>query len=35
DDPYVMVRDAATRDEGDDAATTSDSQPPGSPHYHL
>ncbi|GJS74814.1 hypothetical protein Tco_0707655 [Tanacetum coccineum] len=24
DDPYVMVRDAATRDEGDDAATTSD-----------
>ncbi|GJR83888.1 putative reverse transcriptase domain-containing protein [Tanacetum coccineum] len=38
DDPYVMVRDAATRDEGDDAATTSDpqpSQPPGSPRYHL
>ncbi|GJV93100.1 hypothetical protein Tco_1540913 [Tanacetum coccineum] len=38
DDPYVMVRDAATRNEGDDAATTSDpqpSQPPGSPHYHL
>ncbi|GJS74813.1 putative reverse transcriptase domain-containing protein [Tanacetum coccineum] len=39
DDPYVMVRDAATRDEGeDDAATTSDPQPshpPGSPHYHL
>ncbi|GKA59196.1 hypothetical protein Tco_0758509, partial [Tanacetum coccineum] len=38
DDPYVMVRDAAARDEGDDAATTSDpqsSQPPGSPHYHL
>ncbi|GJZ45180.1 hypothetical protein Tco_0592776, partial [Tanacetum coccineum] len=33
DDPYVMVRD-----EGDDAATTSDpqpSQPPGSPCYHL
>ncbi|GKA38993.1 hypothetical protein Tco_0731544 [Tanacetum coccineum] len=24
DDPYVMVRDAATRDEGDNAATTSD-----------
>ncbi|GJX94872.1 putative reverse transcriptase domain-containing protein [Tanacetum coccineum] len=38
DDPYVMVRDAAARDEGDDTATTSDpqpSQPPGSPHYHL
>ncbi|GJV86097.1 putative reverse transcriptase domain-containing protein [Tanacetum coccineum] len=38
DDPYVMVRDAATRNEGDDAATTSDlqpSQPPGSPRYHL
>ncbi|GKD82111.1 hypothetical protein Tco_1348950, partial [Tanacetum coccineum] len=38
DDPYVMVRDAATRNEGDDTATTSDpqpSQPPGSPHYHL
>ncbi|GKC31343.1 hypothetical protein Tco_1038637 [Tanacetum coccineum] len=38
DDPYVMVRDAATRDEGDDTATTSDPQPlhpPGSPHYHL
>ncbi|GKD40484.1 hypothetical protein Tco_1260691 [Tanacetum coccineum] len=38
DDPYVMVRDAAARDEGDDAATTSDpqpSQPPGSPRYHL
>ncbi|GJS64173.1 hypothetical protein Tco_0678737 [Tanacetum coccineum] len=38
DDPYVMVRDAAARNEGDDAATTSDpqpSQPPGSPHYHL
>ncbi|GJX18995.1 putative reverse transcriptase domain-containing protein, partial [Tanacetum coccineum] len=38
DDPYVMVRDAATRDEEDDAATTSDPQPshpPGSPHYHL
>ncbi|GJV40096.1 putative reverse transcriptase domain-containing protein [Tanacetum coccineum] len=34
DDPYVMVRDAATRDEGDDAATTSDPQSshlPGSP----
>ncbi|GJZ25212.1 putative reverse transcriptase domain-containing protein [Tanacetum coccineum] len=34
DDPYVMVRDAAARDEGEDAATTSDpqpSQPPGSP----
>ncbi|GKA01627.1 hypothetical protein Tco_0674292 [Tanacetum coccineum] len=24
DDPYVMVRDATARDEGDDAATTSD-----------
>ncbi|GKD99203.1 hypothetical protein Tco_1383100 [Tanacetum coccineum] len=24
DDPYVIVRDAAARDEGDDAATTSD-----------
>ncbi|GJX61526.1 hypothetical protein Tco_0294426 [Tanacetum coccineum] len=38
DDPYVMVRDAAARDEGDDVATTGDpqlSQPPGSPHYHL
>ncbi|GJZ05547.1 hypothetical protein Tco_0539340 [Tanacetum coccineum] len=38
DDPYVMVRDAAARDESDDAASTSDpqpSQPPGSPHYHL
>ncbi|GKC72890.1 putative reverse transcriptase domain-containing protein [Tanacetum coccineum] len=38
DDPYVMVRDAAGRNEGDDAATTSDpqpSQPHGSPHYHL
>ncbi|GKE91903.1 hypothetical protein Tco_1572998 [Tanacetum coccineum] len=38
DDPYVMVRDVAARDEGDDAATTSDpqlSQPPGSPRYHL
>ncbi|GJR20528.1 putative reverse transcriptase domain-containing protein [Tanacetum coccineum] len=38
DDPYVMVRDAATRDEEDDAATTSEPQPshpPGSPHYHL
>ncbi|GKF04153.1 hypothetical protein Tco_0034821, partial [Tanacetum coccineum] len=39
DDPYVMVRDAATREEGeDDAAATSDPQPshpPGSPHYHL
>ncbi|GKA61578.1 putative reverse transcriptase domain-containing protein [Tanacetum coccineum] len=38
DDPYVMVRDAAARDEGDDAATTSDPQPsqlPGSPHYHI
>ncbi|GKD36307.1 hypothetical protein Tco_1251816, partial [Tanacetum coccineum] len=38
DDPYVMVRDAAARDEGHDAATTSDpqpSQPPGSPSYHL
>ncbi|GJW30621.1 putative reverse transcriptase domain-containing protein [Tanacetum coccineum] len=38
DDPYVMVRDAAARNEGDDAATTSDpqpSQPPGSPIYHL
>ncbi|GJV13582.1 putative reverse transcriptase domain-containing protein [Tanacetum coccineum] len=38
DDPYVMVRDAATRDEGDDVATTSDpqpSQPPRSPHYHI
>ncbi|GJY96853.1 hypothetical protein Tco_0513763 [Tanacetum coccineum] len=34
DDPYVIVRDAATRNEGDDAATTSDPQPshpPGSP----
>ncbi|GJT66780.1 hypothetical protein Tco_1018260 [Tanacetum coccineum] len=27
DEPYVMVRDAATRDEGDDTATTSDPQP--------
>ncbi|GJV68114.1 putative reverse transcriptase domain-containing protein [Tanacetum coccineum] len=38
DDPYVMVRDAAARNEGDDAATTSDpqpSQPSGSPCYHL
>ncbi|GJY16683.1 hypothetical protein Tco_0387105 [Tanacetum coccineum] len=38
DDPYVMVRDAAAREEGDDAATTSNpqpSQPPGSPYYHL
>ncbi|GKB21689.1 hypothetical protein Tco_0855612 [Tanacetum coccineum] len=38
DDPYVMVRDAAARDEGDDAATTSNpqsSQPLGSPRYHL
>ncbi|GKF35629.1 hypothetical protein Tco_0112387, partial [Tanacetum coccineum] len=38
DDPYVMVRDAIARDEGDDAATTSDPQPshpPGSPRYHL
>ncbi|GKD04039.1 hypothetical protein Tco_1179013, partial [Tanacetum coccineum] len=38
DDPYVMVRDDATRNEGDDTATTSDpqpSQPPGSPRYHL
>ncbi|GKA90305.1 putative reverse transcriptase domain-containing protein [Tanacetum coccineum] len=35
DDPYVIVRDAATRNEGDDTATTSDPQPPGSPHYHL
>ncbi|GJW33761.1 hypothetical protein Tco_0053793 [Tanacetum coccineum] len=38
DDPYVMVRDAATRNKGDDAATTSGpqpSQPPGSLHYHL
>ncbi|GJX80994.1 hypothetical protein Tco_0329143 [Tanacetum coccineum] len=38
DDPYVMVGDAATRNKGDDAATTSDPQPlqpPGSPHYHL
>ncbi|GKA97277.1 hypothetical protein Tco_0825171 [Tanacetum coccineum] len=38
DDPYVMVRDAATKDEGDDAATTSDPQPshlPRSPQYHL
>ncbi|GJS46674.1 putative reverse transcriptase domain-containing protein [Tanacetum coccineum] len=38
DDPYVMVRDAATRNGGDDTATTSNlqpSQPPGSPHYHL
>ncbi|GKE99828.1 hypothetical protein Tco_0023179 [Tanacetum coccineum] len=31
DDPYVMVRDAAARDEGDDAATTSDH----SRHSHL
>ncbi|GJZ13779.1 reverse transcriptase domain-containing protein, partial [Tanacetum coccineum] len=34
----MCLRDAATRDEGDDAATTSDPQPshpPGSPHYHL
>ncbi|GJW98696.1 putative reverse transcriptase domain-containing protein [Tanacetum coccineum] len=33
-DPYVMVRDVAARDEGDDVATTSDPQPlqpPGSP----
>ncbi|GKF39370.1 hypothetical protein Tco_0119431, partial [Tanacetum coccineum] len=38
DDPYVMVRDAATRDKGDDATTTSDPQPshpPRSLHYHL
>ncbi|GKG56531.1 hypothetical protein Tco_0579855, partial [Tanacetum coccineum] len=38
DDPYVMVRDAAARNEGDNAATPSDpqpSQPPGSPRYHL
>ncbi|GJR88338.1 hypothetical protein Tco_0212349 [Tanacetum coccineum] len=38
DDPYVMVRDVAARDEGDDVATTSDPQPlqpPGSPCYHL
>ncbi|GKB55292.1 putative reverse transcriptase domain-containing protein, partial [Tanacetum coccineum] len=28
DDPYVMVRDAAARKEGDDTATTSDPQPP-------
>ncbi|GKG47943.1 hypothetical protein Tco_0509828, partial [Tanacetum coccineum] len=31
-DPYVMVRDAAARKEGDDTTTTSDpqpSQPPG------
>ncbi|GJS64001.1 hypothetical protein Tco_0678565 [Tanacetum coccineum] len=38
DDPYVMVRDAIARDEGDDASTTSDPQPshpPGSPRYHL
>ncbi|GJZ45595.1 hypothetical protein Tco_0593191 [Tanacetum coccineum] len=38
DDPYVMVRDAAAREEGDDTATTSDPQPsqlPRSPHYHL
>ncbi|GKG56542.1 hypothetical protein Tco_0579866, partial [Tanacetum coccineum] len=27
DDPYVMVRDVAARNEGDDAATTSDPQP--------
>ncbi|GJW27750.1 hypothetical protein Tco_0044625 [Tanacetum coccineum] len=27
DDPYIMVRDAATRNEGDDAATTSDPHP--------
>ncbi|GJZ28906.1 putative ribonuclease H-like domain-containing protein [Tanacetum coccineum] len=27
DDPYVIVRYAATRNEGDDAATTSDPQP--------
>ncbi|GKE18565.1 hypothetical protein Tco_1426142 [Tanacetum coccineum] len=26
-DPYVMVRDAAARDEGDDVASTSDPQP--------
>ncbi|GJQ89828.1 putative reverse transcriptase domain-containing protein [Tanacetum coccineum] len=31
DDPYVMVRDAATRNEGDDATTTSDPQPIMSP----
>ncbi|GJS05805.1 putative reverse transcriptase domain-containing protein [Tanacetum coccineum] len=38
DDPYVMVRDVAAKDEGDEAATTSDPQPshlPGSPRYHL
>ncbi|GJU40629.1 putative reverse transcriptase domain-containing protein [Tanacetum coccineum] len=38
DDPYVMVRDAATRDEGDVQLQTSDHSrhnPPGSPHYHL
>ncbi|GKF65269.1 hypothetical protein Tco_0191786, partial [Tanacetum coccineum] len=38
DDPYVMVRDVAAREEGDDADTTSDpqpSQPPGSSHYYL
>ncbi|GJY44134.1 putative reverse transcriptase domain-containing protein [Tanacetum coccineum] len=36
--PYVMVRDDAARNKGDDAATTSDpqpSQPPRSLHYHL
>ncbi|GJZ15185.1 putative reverse transcriptase domain-containing protein [Tanacetum coccineum] len=27
DDPYVMVRDLVAREEGDDAATTSDPQP--------
>ncbi|GJU79303.1 hypothetical protein Tco_1276373 [Tanacetum coccineum] len=38
DDPYFIVRDVATRNEGDDTATTSDPQPSlplGSPHYHL
>ncbi|GJZ28908.1 putative reverse transcriptase domain-containing protein [Tanacetum coccineum] len=28
DDPYVIVRDAVTRNKGDDTATTSDPQPP-------
>ncbi|GKE73081.1 hypothetical protein Tco_1535122 [Tanacetum coccineum] len=36
--PVAPVDHAAARDDGDDAANTSDpqpSQPPGSPHYHL
>ncbi|GJR71760.1 putative reverse transcriptase domain-containing protein [Tanacetum coccineum] len=34
DDPYVMVRDAATRNEGDDTATTSDHSVT-TPGYHI